>query len=130
MDLVRTLEKTAIKTAQAAWPLVQFINNRWDRKAFQPKWAPAPLLKTKERTFPILGWPRETDSLCPTCVKETRELILSGKRDLKYLTEGKPGEVKAKVIERDGKIWMVKDCPKHGHFEDVMAMDPEFLKRI
>ena len=25
---------------------------------------------------------------------------------------------------------MVKDCPKHGHFEDVMAIDPEFLQRI
>jgi uncharacterized radical SAM superfamily Fe-S cluster-containing enzyme len=25
---------------------------------------------------------------------------------------------------------MVKDCPKHGHYEDVMAMDPAFFKHL
>ena len=25
---------------------------------------------------------------------------------------------------------MVKDCPKHGHFEDVMAMDTEFFRHL
>ena len=48
------------------------------RRPFQPKWAPAPLLKSRERTKPQLGWPRTTDSLCPTCVRETRARILSG----------------------------------------------------
>jgi len=37
----------------------------------------------------------------------------------------KVGEIKAQIIERDGKIWMVKDCPKHGHFEDLMSIDTE-----
>src|SRR5205807_9090944 len=74
--------------------------------------------------------PRSTDSLCPKCVKETRESILSGKKELSYLIEGKPGEIKAEIIERDGKIWMVKDCTKHGRCEDVIAMDPAFLERI
>ena len=46
------------------------------------------------------------------------------------LVEGNPGEVKARIVERDGKVLMEKDCPKHGHYEDVIAMDPEFLKRI
>src|SRR5256885_8475042 len=32
-----------------------------------------------------------------------------------------PGQIKAHIIERDGKILMVKDCPTHGHFEDVMS---------
>ena len=41
-------------------------------QTFQPKWAPAPLLKSRERTQPQLGWPRTTDSLCPTCVREAR----------------------------------------------------------
>ncbi|MDB4996437.1 MAG: MoaA/NifB/PqqE family protein, partial [Myxococcaceae bacterium] len=35
-----------------------------------------------------------------------------------------------RIHEKDGKIVMTKDCPKHGHFEDVMAMDPAFLERI
>jgi 7,8-dihydro-6-hydroxymethylpterin dimethyltransferase len=42
----------------------------------------------------------------------------------------KVGEIKAQIIERDGKILMVKDCPKHGHFEDVMAIDPAFFKHL
>jgi len=130
MDLVRTIEEIATRGAQAAWRVVQSVNQKWEGKPFQPKWAPAPLLKSRERTFPVLGWPRETDSLCPTCVKETRDLILSGKKDLSYLTEGKPGEIKAQIIERDGQVWMVKDCPKHGHFEDMMAVDARFLQRI
>src|SRR5207237_1354212 len=37
---------------------------------------------------------------------------------------------KAQIIERDGQIWMVKDCPQHGHFEDLMAVDAKFLKWI
>ena len=40
------------------------------------------------------------------------------------------GEIKAQIIERDGKILMVKDCPEHGHFEDVMAMDTAFFKHL
>ncbi|HYJ46280.1 MAG TPA: radical SAM protein, partial [Pyrinomonadaceae bacterium] len=31
---------------------------------------------------------------------------------------------------RDGEIWMVKDCPIHGHFEDMMAIDSKFLEHI
>jgi uncharacterized radical SAM superfamily Fe-S cluster-containing enzyme len=130
LSVVRKLERAATAAANAAWPVVQYVNSKFEAKAAQPKWAPAPLLKSKERTMPVLGWPRSTDSLCPTCVKETRELVLSGKRDLSFLTQDKPGEIKAQIVERDGKIVMIKDCPKHGHFEDVMAIDPAFLARI
>ena len=42
----------------------------------------------------------------------------------------KVGEIKATILERDGKILMVKDCPIHGHFEDVMAIDTEFFKHL
>src|SRR4029079_5826131 len=45
------------------------------------------------------------------------------------LTE-KVGEIKATILERDGKILMVKDCPIHGHFEDVMAIDTAFFKHL
>ena len=79
---------------------------------------------------PPLGWPRETDSLCPVCVREARQEIIDGKRDYKILLNEKVGEIKAQIIERDGKIRMVKDCPLHGHFEDVMAMDPAFFKHL
>src|SRR3989338_7637971 len=69
-------EKILVGAARAAWPVFQFINTVHQGKPFQPKWAPAPLLKKKERSFPQLGWPRTTDSLCPRCVKEAREAII------------------------------------------------------
>ena len=49
---------------------------------------------------------------------------------MSILLNEKVGEIKATIIERDGKILMVKDCPLHGHFEDVMAMDPAFFKHL
>ena len=42
----------------------------------------------------------------------------------------KSGEIKATIIEQDGKIMMVKECPKHGRFEDVMSIDTEFSKHL
>ena len=56
--------------------------------------------------------------------------LLSGEQDVGILVNEKVGEIKAQIIERDGQIWMIKDCPKHGHFEDLMAIDAEFLKHI
>ena len=93
-------------------------------------WSDKPLLKSYQKTKPPLGWPRETDSLCPTCVREARQEILDGKKDVSILLNEKVGEIKATILERDGKILMVKDCPLHGHFEDVMAMDTAFFKHL
>ncbi len=134
MDLTKQIatgaSRVAVRAAQAAWPLVSRLNRSWQRPGFQPAWAPAPLLKSAERTFPQLGWPRDTDSLCPRCVKEVREDILSGRRELSELTQGKPGEIRAHIRERDGQILMEKECPRHGLISDVMAIDPQFLARI
>ncbi|MDQ2900377.1 MAG: radical SAM protein, partial [Acidobacteriota bacterium] len=77
-----------------------------------------------------LGWPRTTDSLCPRCVPEIRQQIVDGKIPQEILLNEKVGEIKAQIVERDGQIIMVKDCPKHGHFEDVMAMDTDFFRHL
>ena len=106
------------------------LNSIKPNESFTPKWSDKPLLKSWQKVKPPLGWPRETDSLCPVCVREARQEILDGKRDYKVLLTEKIGEIKATIIERDGKILMVKDCPIHGHFEDVMAMDTEFFKHL
>jgi uncharacterized radical SAM superfamily Fe-S cluster-containing enzyme len=126
----RSLEKIASAAARAAWPLVQLYNRQFERPSPHPAWAPAPLLKRRERTFPMLGWPRETDSLCPACVKETRAAILDGKTDLRVLVDGRPGEVKARIVEEDGRIVMRKRCDKHGEVSDVISVDPAWLARI
>ena len=61
----RLLSSPFSSLANTLWPLVRAYNRRFERPSPQPKWAPAPLLKKRERTSPQLGWPRETDSLCP-----------------------------------------------------------------
>jgi uncharacterized radical SAM superfamily Fe-S cluster-containing enzyme len=126
----RVAERALARTANALWPLIQRFNTTFERPSFQPKWAPAPLLKRRDRTFPELGWPRETDSLCPRCVKEVRTQILSGEKDISTLTTGKPGEVRATILEEGGVLKMVKTCATHGRFEDVMSIDPAFTSRI
>ncbi len=127
---VRKATQLAARAAGAAWPAVRKFNERFERPSPKPAWAPTALLKRREKSKPQLGWPRQTDSLCPKCVKEVRADILDGIRELSTLVDGKPGEVRATIMERDGKLWMVKDCKKHGRFEDVMSVDPEFTSRI
>ncbi|MGH9555839.1 MAG: radical SAM protein, partial [Terriglobales bacterium] len=56
--------------------------------------------------------------------------ILDGKLPHEVLLNERVGEIKATIVERDGKILMVKDCPKHGHFEDVMSIDTAFTKHL
>jgi hypothetical protein len=128
--LVRVGERLASGAAGLAWPLVQRYNQRFERPSPHPKWAPEPLKKRREKSFPELGWPRTTDSLCPKCVREVRADILDGVKDISTLIHGKPGEIRATILERDGQLLMVKDCPTHGRFEDVMSVDPAFTGRI
>ena len=116
--------------ASVAFDAIQFFNKFNPNPTFTPKWTEKPLLKSWQKTKPPLGWPRETDSLCPTCVKEAREAIINGTRDWNELLHEKVGEVKAEIIERDGQVWMVKDCPQHGPTEDLMAIDVKFLEWI
>lgn len=117
--------------SDVAWKAFQSVNTRLpEGDAIRPNWAPGPLLKSYERTAPPLGFPRETDSLCPTCVKEVRSAVISGETPLETLMYEHPGEIKAQILEKDGQVVMQKNCPKHGQFEDVMATDPEFLRRI
>ena len=113
--------------AHAAFDVVQFFNKYRPGPSLTPKWSDKPLLKSWEKSRPTLGWPRETDSLCPDCVKETRATILSGEKDWQELVHTKSGEIKAQIIERDGQVWMVKECPVHGKYEDLMAVDSKFL---
>jgi len=127
---IKYAEKVVTVAAGAAWTVFDKLNQIKQNPSFTPKWSEKPLLKSYEKTKPPLGWPRETDSLCPKCIPEIRKEILDGKRDYTILLKEKVGEIKAKVIERDGKILMVKDCPVHGHFEDVMAIDTAFFKHL
>src|SRR6202451_4155683 len=127
---IKYVEKAVSVAANVAWQVFDRVNQIHQNPSFTPKWSEKPLLKSWEKTKPTLGWPRTTDSLCPRCVPEARKAILDGKLPVDILRNEKVGEIKAQVIERDGKILMVKDCPIHGHFEDVMAIDTAFFKHL
>ncbi|HVW06125.1 MAG TPA: radical SAM protein [Vicinamibacterales bacterium] len=127
---IKYVEKGLTIVAKGAWGVFDTLNGIKPNPSITPKWSEKPLLKSWEKVKPPLGWPRETDSLCPVCVRQARQEILDGKRDYSVLLSEKIGEIKATIVERDGKIMMVKDCPLHGHFEDVMSIDPAFFKHL
>ena len=127
---IKHVEKVISLAANAAWMVYDTVNSISPNPSFTPKWSEKPLLKSWEKEKPKLGWPRETDSLCPKCVPEIRNQIVDGKLPVEILKNEKVGEIKAQIIERDGKILMVKDCPIHGHFEDMMSNDPAFFKHL
>jgi uncharacterized radical SAM superfamily Fe-S cluster-containing enzyme len=130
MNVWRPVELALSYGARLAWPALQALNRQFESSTFQPKWAAAPLMKSSQRTRPQFGWPRTTDSLCPTCVRETRARILSGEQSLESLVNGHTGEIKAQIVERDGKVLIEKTCPAHGTFVDTLAVNPAFLHRL
>jgi uncharacterized radical SAM superfamily Fe-S cluster-containing enzyme len=127
----KTGSKAISKAADIGWKAFQAVNKALpEGQSIQPSWAAEPLLKSYERTAPPLGFPRETDSLCPACVKSVRNGVISGDIPLNILMDSHPGEIKAQIVEENGQVVMKKTCPTHGEFTDVMATDPAFLERI
>jgi 7,8-dihydro-6-hydroxymethylpterin dimethyltransferase len=127
---IKYFEKALTVTAGAAFDFVQFFNKHNPNASFTPKWSDRPLQKSWQKSKPALGWPRTTDSLCPKCVIESRKKILSGEEDYRVLVNEKVGEIKATILEREGQIWMVKECPKHGKFEDILSLDKKFTEHV
>jgi len=116
---------------EVAWRAFQALNTRLPASPQATRsWAPGPLLKSHQRSRPPLGYPRETDSLCPRCVMETRARILRGERSVADLVDGHLGEIKATLYEQDNQIRVRKTCRQHGTFEDLISIDAEFSRRI
>src|SRR5260370_16113972 len=80
-QVMRTVDAAVCKAASVTFNAIQFFNKRNPNPSFTPKWSDKPLLKSWEKTKPTLDWPRQTDSLCPDCVKEAREAITHGQND-------------------------------------------------
>jgi uncharacterized radical SAM superfamily Fe-S cluster-containing enzyme len=114
-----------------AWNTFQMINRRLPEGELpHPRWAPGRILRSRERSAPPLGFPRETDSLCPRCIPEIRKALANGQADPSLLVNQTPGEIKAQLIEEGGRILMRKVCPKHGPFEDVLSTNPAFTRKV
>jgi hypothetical protein len=122
--------------ARVAWPLVRRANRLFAEGSFRPRWAGGrPLAKHREKSFPPLGLPRETDSLCPACVKEVRARVLAAiergeAAPLDILRGGRPGEIRAVIREEAGAVVMEKTCPAHGTFRDILSIDAAFFRRL
>src|SRR6202048_464338 len=129
-QIFRSMDWVLCKTAGITFNTIQHFNKRNPNPSVTPQWSDKPLLKSWEKTKPTLGFPRQTDSLCPACVNEAREAIIASKKEWRDLMSERIGEIKAQIIERDGQVWMVKDCPLHGHYEDMMAVDSKWLSWI
>jgi uncharacterized radical SAM superfamily Fe-S cluster-containing enzyme len=114
-----------------AWRAFQMVNRRLPEGELpHPKWASGKMLKSHQRSSPPLGFPRTTDSLCPKCVPEVRNAIIGGSLDVSVLVDTHPAEIKAQLLEENGRILMRKVCEKHGPFEDVISTDPTFTRRV
>ena len=130
-DWKQLFETAACRAAALAWPLMQAVNRVLpEPPPFAPRWSDRPIPRGRERTTPPLGWPRETDSLCPRCVTEVRAAVLRGDGDWRRLVDEHPGEIRARIFERDGAVVVEKTCAEHGTFDDVISIDPAFLRRI
>jgi len=51
---------------------------------------------------------RKTKSVCPTCIKK----------------------IGAKIIEENGKVYMLKKCKKHGRFKVLLSKHPSYYKKL
>src|SRR5438093_11311267 len=88
--------------AGVAFDTIQYFNRFRPNPSFTPKWTEKPLPKSWQKTKPVLGWPRQTDSLCPQCVNEPREPIIEVKVTGTDLLHQKVGEVKDATIVKNG----------------------------
>ena len=70
---MKYVEKGLSIAANGVWQLFSTANKIKQNPSFTPRWSDKPLLKSHQKTKPPLGWPRETDSLCPVCVREARQ---------------------------------------------------------
>src|SRR6476660_9261444 len=98
MRPIKHAERGLTLLAGGLFNAIQSINKYRPNPSFIPKWSDKPLLKSWEKSKPTLGWPRVTDSLCPDCIKETREKIINGEQDYRTLIYDNVGEIKATIL--------------------------------
>ena len=98
------------------------------RRVRHPSWAPGPRPSVDDSTLP-LQIPRVTNSLCPKCVVEARDSIVRQQGSLEEFKRD-PGIICAHIVEEAGQVLMRKTCVKHGPFEDLLATNAKFYRRM
>lgn len=126
----RAWERAVSAAASGAWHVLQAGNRLLPPATRHPAWAGSPAARTTGTSRPDLNLPRETTSLCPGCVREVRRHVAAGEIGLESLRREQPAAIPARILERDGRIVMEKDCPVHGHFEETLSANPALTRRI
>src|SRR5437899_7393618 len=92
------------KLSAASWALMQYVNSKVPAGTLPiPNWAPGRLLKSYERSMPVLGLPRKTTSLCPKCNQQAMSEVLRGERALSDFAND-PGLIEAEILEEVGGV--------------------------
>ena len=130
MSLWKPVELALVGGARLAWPVFQAINRQFEAKSFQPRWSAAPLHQEPRAHQPPLGWPRTTDSLCPTCVRETRARSSPASRPSRRWSTSTSARSRRTSSSATARSSIEKTCPEHGTFTDTLSINPAFLKRI
>ena len=127
--LNRVSASLVTRIANLAWKTFQAINTRIPEGELpHPLWAPGRIAKSRERSVPPLGFPRETESLCPRCVPEIRKKITQREISVEELIKTHPGEIKARLLEESGRILMRKDSvSRYGVVARVARPAPVYL---
>ena len=125
-----SIEKALTFGARGAWFVFERLNRILPARLFHSRWSDKPLLKSYRN--PSRHWVGRARPI--RFALSVSRKSAAGFSTENFLTKScsneKVGEIKAQIIERDGRIMMVKDFPAHGHFEDVMAIDPEFFRHL
>ena len=124
-------ESVLVRTAGVAWSAFQAGNRLFSPHEPVFGWAPVNSRRAAGQAHPpLFGVPRNTMSLCPECVRTLRQSISAGQTSIEDLRTTHPGRIPARILERDGRVVMEKDCPAHGHFEETLSTNPAFTRRI
>ena len=122
----RLIERALCTISEIAWRVPLGTARKGQRAS---SWAPGKPSDRPSRSAIPLGVPRTTRSVCPDCVIETRNAVLDGRADINVLKRD-PGVINAEIIEEAGRVLMRKICQIHGPFEDVLATDAAFFRRM
>ncbi len=123
-------ERVLTRVADVAWRVLQAGNWLVPSSPTRPGWLGPEADGTPAPPEPRFELPRQTRSLCPGCVREVRDRIGAGQMGLDQLRRNHPGQIPARILERDGRVVMEKDCPVHGHFEETLSTSAAFTRRI
>src|SRR3569832_384605 len=110
MRPIKHAERGLTLIAGGLFNAIQSVNKYKPNPSFTPKWSDKPLLKSWQKSKPTLGWPRTTDSLCPNCVIEAREEIISGKKDVSVLINEIVGVFFVLFFVCVGVFWLFFVC--------------------